>query len=377
MSISARSIEGQDGWSGGTIPVSANIDQAVDQSGVNQRTGTGAWRISNNTSLGGYNGNFAGWVFGPGLSVSAGQPSSGAGADQFTATLWFRSASATADGSNIEIDLGSVAGDDRNTFLAVTNRADADGGLQLRVSEPDGATGNFLPTQVIATGITRSVYHRLDIIANFLDGPRTTPSNTHWMESHSPIPPAAPRSAPSRASATGWSSPYVLSNRLFLRSGAAPSAYGAFVDTAAQGFYLDDLSYSVANQSAPAIPGTESPALAPADEIIYALTPGNVLIRFDSATPSGGDDDRRRHRARRERDHPRHRLPPAHRAALRSGRDHRQRRRQRRVRSYVINPLTGAATLVGRPRPPPGGGGRARRGSTSTPPSIGSGTSTP
>ena len=97
-------------------------------------------------------------MFGPGLPVSAGQPSSGAVADQFTATLWFRSASATADGSNIEIDLGSVPGDDRNTFLALTNRADGvDGGLQLRVSEPEGATGGFLPTVVIATGITRSV----------------------------------------------------------------------------------------------------------------------------------------------------------------------------------------------------------------------------
>ena len=32
--MSARSIQGQEGWSGGTIPVSASIDQAVDQSGA-------------------------------------------------------------------------------------------------------------------------------------------------------------------------------------------------------------------------------------------------------------------------------------------------------------------------------------------------------
>ena len=102
--FSPGSIEGQEGWSGGTIPISASVDQTVDQSGANQRTGTGAWRISNNTSLGNLNGAFAGWVFGPGLLVSAGQPSSGAAANQFTATLWFRSASATADGSNMEID---------------------------------------------------------------------------------------------------------------------------------------------------------------------------------------------------------------------------------------------------------------------------------
>ena len=94
--FSAGSIQGQESWSGGTIPIVASVDQAVDLTGVNQRTGTGAWRISNNTSLGNHNGAFSGWVFGPGLPVSAGQPSSGAGADQFTATLWFRSASAVS-----------------------------------------------------------------------------------------------------------------------------------------------------------------------------------------------------------------------------------------------------------------------------------------
>ncbi len=56
-------------------------------------------------------------------------------------------------------------------FLALTNRADGvDGGLQLRAGEPDGATGNFRPTQIIATGITRGVCHRLDIVAKFFDG---------------------------------------------------------------------------------------------------------------------------------------------------------------------------------------------------------------
>ena len=254
--MTARSIEGQEGWSGGTIPISASIDQAVDQSGVNQRTGTGAWRISNNTSLGNYNGNFAGWVFGPGLSVSAGQPSSGAGADQFTATLWFRSASASADGSNIEIDLGSELGDDRNTFLALTNRADADGGLQLRAGEPDGATGAFRPTVIIATGITRSVWHRLDIVANFIDGP----ANDTVAYALDGVPLVNPVGGGTTFgtfegffAARTPPAPYVLSNRLFFRSGAAPSAFGAFVDTAAQGFFFDDLFYAVANQSAPAV----------------------------------------------------------------------------------------------------------------------------
>ena len=251
--VSARSIEGQDGWSGGTVPISASVDQIVDQSGLNQRTGTGAWRISNNTSLGNYNGNFAGWVFGPGLPVSAGQPSSGAVADQFTATLWFRSASAAADGSNMEIDLGTVPGDDRNDFLAVTNRADADGGLQLRAGEPDGATGNFRPTQIIATGIARGVYHRLDIITKFLDGD----ANDTVEYALDGVPLANPLGGTTFGTFEGWRNglqfTYALSNRLYFRSGAPPSAYGAFTDTAAQGFFFDDLFYAVANQATPAL----------------------------------------------------------------------------------------------------------------------------
>ena len=252
MSMSARSIEGQDGWSGGTLPVSPSIDQVVDQSGLNQRTGTGAWRISNNTSLGGYNGNFAGWPFSPGLPVSAGQPSSGAVADQFTATLWFRSASASADGSNIEIDLGSVAGDDRNTFLALTNRADADGGLQLRAGEPDGATGNFIHPNHRHGHHPQCLpppRHRRQLLRR--TGERHRRICTGWSPTRQ-----SPRRHDVRhlrgllASLLG--TPYVLSNRLFFRSGAAPSAFGAFADTAAQGFYFDDLFYAVANQSAPA-----------------------------------------------------------------------------------------------------------------------------
>ena len=251
--MSAGSIQGQEAWSGGTMPISAAVDQTVDQSGLNQRTGRGTWRISNNTSLGGHNGNFAGWVFSPGLPQSAGQPSSGAAADQFTATLWFRSASAAADGSNIEIDLGTVPGDDRNSFLALTNRADADGGLQLRVSEPDGATGNFRPTVVIAMGIARSVYHRLDIVANFQDG-QANDTVAYTLDGVSLANPVGGMTFGTfEGFRNGIGSPYVLSNRLFFRSGAAPSAFGAFVDTAAQGFYFDDLFYSVAHQSAPGI----------------------------------------------------------------------------------------------------------------------------
>ena len=161
----------------------------------------------------------------------------------------------SADGSNIEIDLGSVAGDDRNTFLALTNRADADGGLQLRANEPDGATGDFRPIAVIAMGITRGVWHRLDIVAKFHDGP-TNDTVAYALDG---VPLANPLGGMTFGTFEGFREglvlpgAYVLSNRLYFRSGATPSAYGAFADAAAQGFYFDDLFYAVANQSAPAV----------------------------------------------------------------------------------------------------------------------------
>ena len=251
VAMSHGSIQGQEGWTGGQLPIDPRVDQTVDHTGLNQRTGVGAWRISNNTSRGNYNGNFFGWPFSPALSVSVGQPASGAGADQFAARLWFRSASAAADGSYIEIDLGNVAGDDRTTFLALANRADgADGGLQLRASEPN-ADGTFPDPNfvVIAPGITRSVWHRLDIVARFYDGA----ANDTIEFALDGVPLVNPTNGGTtfRTFESSYAPAYPLSNRLLFRSGAAPSAYGAFDDTTAQGFYFDDLFYAVAKQSAP------------------------------------------------------------------------------------------------------------------------------
>ena len=120
--------------------------------------------------------------------------------------------------------------------------------------EPDGATGNFRPTANHRHGNhTQRLApprHRCQLPRRA--GERHRRIRTGWSPTRQSRS-AARRSAPSRATATGLRSPYVLSNRLFFRSGAAPSAFGAFVDTAAQGFYFDDLFYAVADQSAPAI----------------------------------------------------------------------------------------------------------------------------
>ena len=168
---------------------------------------------------------------------------------------------------------------------------------------PTERPATSVPPQIIATGITRSVWHRLDIVAKFLDGqandtveyaldgvPLANPARRHHVRHL--------RGLARRAYFT-----YALSNRLFFRSGAPPSAYGAaFVDTAAQGFYFDDLFYAVANQSAPATAlaayatGFEPPAIPAPDLTISKshvgnFTQGQIGAQFtvtvtNSGTPS-------------------------------------------------------------------------------------------
>lgn len=254
------SIQGQDGWTGGAIPISTSVDQAVDQSALNAHLGAGAWHVSNNTSNGNHNGAFGGWVFSPGLSVAAGQPSSGAQANQFRATFFFRSANTVADGSNIELDLGNTAGTDRATFMAITNKADANGGLQLRMAEPnpaDAGSDYFYPTQIVATKITRGVWHRIDIQASFIDGSSndTFQVRLDGVAITNPTPGSPNNGTPAWGTFEGYNeahgSAYAQTNRLLFRSGGAPSAYGSFSDTGAQGFYIDDVNYKDWNSSAP------------------------------------------------------------------------------------------------------------------------------
>ena len=265
----------------------------MDQGGTLAHQGVGSFVISNDTTLGDANGTFGGWPFGPGLSAAAGQPSSGASADLFFATVWFRSVSSSADGSNLEIDLGSSAGDDRNNFLAVTNEADADGGLQLRVAESDGTTGDTTMPVVPASALTRGTWHKLDIRANFIDGSNNdtftlTLDGTTLLNSRT----GGNGFTTFEGYFEGNGQPYVQSNRLYFRSGGEPSVYGAFPDTGAAGFALDDISYRTASSSAPTTPlayyytGFEARAsLTQVSTSFAGLTAGSTISDADPGTP--------------------------------------------------------------------------------------------
>ena len=249
-SIQLGSIQGQDGWSGGSSgAISGSVDQGVTYSAAYQ--GSQSLRVSNL----GHNGAFGGWVFGPGLNPAAGQPSSGATADVLAMTLFFRSVSGIADGSNLEIDLGNAAGDDRTTFTAITNFADADGGLTLRAAETDAA-GDFYPTNLLNDHLTRATWHRLDIVAYFLDGTANDYFQIFLDDPTLSSPIGSPNTGLDR---WGTFEPYNArlggtynqASRLFLRSGAPASGYGSFSDSSPRGFYFDNVSYRTWNSNSP------------------------------------------------------------------------------------------------------------------------------
>ena len=252
------SIDGQNGWSGGSVAISSAVDQAVTNAAA--FTGTQSWRVSNSTVNGNVIGAFSSWPFSPGLSPAAGQPSSLALADRFETTFWFKAAtnSSAGDGSSMEFDFGNPSGTDRTNFFAIRNVADGNGGLLLRVAESVNTGAQFLPTQTIATLLDRNVWHRIDLTGTFING---DDNDTFTVSlDGSPIinanntSPSPNFNTPNYNTFEGFrnfnSFPYELTNRLFFRSGAAGSAFG-YSDTAPLGFFVDDLTYRTYNSAIP------------------------------------------------------------------------------------------------------------------------------
>jgi hypothetical protein len=73
---------------------------------------------------------------------------------------------------------------------------------------------------------------------------------------------------------------------LFFRSGAAPSGYGSFSDTGAQGFYIDDVSYKDWNSGAPgttlaSYAATFEPAVTPPTTVYVNATWAGLAVGVD------------------------------------------------------------------------------------------------
>ena len=242
--LSVGSLAGQEGWSGGASPgftndaaqpSSPNSDlfyggdwhgQAVTT--ADARSGSQSWLFRN-----GYGSPGSGTPFSPALAVNAGQPSSGAGANSFFASFWFKAAG-SGDGSRIMIAGGNPAGNDRSSnYLEIENTLS---GITVRTY--DGVVGGGWDTTelILATGLDHAQWHQISMTGQFFDG---TNNDTWTYQVNGGAPVVG--GAYFETARDNFGYPYEMTNRLKFQP-RHPN-----YDPNASGFYFDDLVTSVSD----------------------------------------------------------------------------------------------------------------------------------
>jgi VCBS repeat-containing protein len=154
------SVVGQEGWTDATPSSPDNEIVDVD--------GNRMLRLANDPTSGDFGGPFS-----PAFAISAGEAA--AAADTLTFSFLVKAVNAVADGSRIEIDLGSSDRDDRYNFMALEY---VEGGLRLVQNTPlaDGVnweSNNFdFGTGSVQLGalLDASVAHTIQVIFRAVDG---------------------------------------------------------------------------------------------------------------------------------------------------------------------------------------------------------------
>ncbi len=115
--------DGENGWK-----TAGNHDQEI----VQLTDGNKVFRMSSDPSSDDFGGPYS-----PGLSVSAGEPSTTADGDTHVIAFKLKSVSDSADNSRLEVDFGTDVGLDRNSFMIIENVA---GGLRVAIAHiaPNG-----------------------------------------------------------------------------------------------------------------------------------------------------------------------------------------------------------------------------------------------
>ena len=230
-------INGQQGWSDtGLYDAVVSFDAAYD--------GTQSLRMSNGIA----SGSFGDQTFTPHISMPAGE-SSVASYDTFSASWNFKSVTGSLqDGLGISVSADTGAGA-RMSWVRMEDDADPNLGMNIQFADTT-PSGNFV-YHVLATNLDRSVWHRIDMNIDFIDGPSNDVvqvsvdgvlliTGTTWEDFY--------RNGPASDGGGGGLS---AANSLIFRSGtAAPATLGA-------GFYIDGVSITTAPE-----PGTVGLLLA-------------------------------------------------------------------------------------------------------------------
>ena len=246
---SPGSIDGQDGWGGqNPPPINPNIDQEVTT--ATPLTGSQSFRMSSVYTTG----SFGDQTFSPSLVDRAGEPGSIAGGfaggtlrPRFVSTINFRSATGSPQDSHVVIspDRGDGA---RMSWIQVSDTA-TDPGLSVSFYEyrvPAGSQvcdggadgeGKCFVFTVLATSLSRTAYHSIDVEMELYDGKATDVvrvsvdggapyRGTSWEDYF-----------PNNQDPPFTGEPPPVDSLLFRVAGAAEGFAG-------DGFLFDDVSYS-------------------------------------------------------------------------------------------------------------------------------------
>src|SRR5262249_53671420 len=260
------SINAQQGWGGQNppgIPINTNIDQAVTTAAFH--SGTQSFRESSVFT----SDSFGDQIFSPSLTDAAGEPgaisggfSSGPVQPRFTATYWFRSATPAAQDAHVVVspDRGDGA---RMSWIQVSDNvvdpAPPDGRQGLSVSFYDyrvpppmvcqpgdlDGEGKCFVFQVLATNLSRTDWHRIDIDMEFYDGKAN--DAVHVQVDGGPVQGGTSWEDyfPNNQGVDFPTDPPTVDSLLF-RVGGDPEG------NSGEGFFFDDVSYT----SGPCLSGT-------------------------------------------------------------------------------------------------------------------------
>ncbi|MCE9560391.1 MAG: PEP-CTERM sorting domain-containing protein [Armatimonadetes bacterium] len=204
----------QGGWSGGAQADFTNNDAGDEQiASYAAHSGSQGWHYAR-----GYNSPGQGTPYSPNVTAAVNT------GDIFSASLWFKAASA-ADGSSVAIETGNLAGDDRANIVAyIENNA---GGLTLR----SFTNANFDAVPLFSN-VDASVWHHLSFSLTKTSGFNDPISIS--LDGGSPL--SFDGSLNTWRQSLGFG--YSESSRLKFRARHADG------DLTKNGFYFDDISYN-------------------------------------------------------------------------------------------------------------------------------------
>ena len=246
-------------------------------------SGNKMFRMSSDPS----NGDFGG-PYSPELSAAAGETGAGAAFDGQSIKFNFQAVHSTPDGSRLEVDFGNAAGTDRNNFLVIESFNGQ--GIRITVSEPlspavvpggSPFSGNDTAAapndwRELVTGVDPGVQHTLEMRLDYVDGQNNDRIDIYLDGQYIGQTTTFENYHDSLGGTHNANAAANFTDRVFFRGGANGSPQDGPNGLLDAGFYFDNLTTSVYNNTS----GTGN-ALA---NVITGNSGDNLL------TGLGGDD---------------------------------------------------------------------------------------